>query len=134
MKRAYKRSRVNGFPLFVLLLVVGLLAAPLPLHACLNADAGGCSCCCSHDGAAMSCCAGETEPAPEPSCCFTVDSDPGLMPSQHRDAAPILPLITTVGDMAPTAIRPHTPSFAAPSVGHAVSTTRRLSVLCSFLN
>jgi hypothetical protein len=134
MKRTHNRRRTHGFLGLVVALVLGLLAAPLPLHACLKADAGGCSCCCSHEGAAMSCCAGETAPAPEPSCCFTVDADPGVMPSQHRDAAPTLQLISMVGDVAPLAICPHTPSATAPAACSAGSTARRLSVLCSFLN
>ena len=115
-------------------LLLGLFAAPLPLHACMKADAGGCSCCCSHEGAVRACCAEDAAPAPEPSCCFTMDADPGLMPSQHRDAAPALHLISTVGDVAALVLRPHAPYAAAAPACNAGSTTRRLSVLCSFLN
>jgi len=132
MKLTHQQRQAPGFLGLVMALLLGLLAAPLPLHSCMKADAGGCSCCCSHDGAVMSCCAGES--APEPSCCFTVDADPGVMPSQHRDAAPTLHLISTLAAVAPHAVCPPAPTAAAPSACHAGSTARRLSVLCSFLN
>jgi hypothetical protein len=114
-----------------------LVLAPVPIHACLQADSDDCACCCSHDVAVPMACCGDDVPAPssaaDPDCCFTLDLDTGPLVPLLRDNAPpaSMPLL---GPAASVDALPGRASGARSPVAMAVpATPRRLAVLCSFL-
>ena len=113
-----------------------LLLAPIPVHACLAADADACTCCCTHEAdAAATCCADAAAPlTADPSCCFILDlSDEPLVP-QARDAAPAAPVLAIASPFSTVVFPPAVSATHTAAGPPAAPTPRRLSVLCSFLN
>lgn len=137
----FKPSSIPAALLLVGMAVVFSLA-PIPIHACLQSDAGTCTCCCDHEASAPMACCGDKDSAPadkndadasSPVCCITLDLSTEPLTLQGRDIFCPVPFVS--GSVAFATIDYSEPIFrvSGPEACGPPAGPRRHLSLCQFL-